>query len=96
MKHSDIIVDVRSIAKELEGPESTWIGWDYNAFNEKEMDKVMPNVPSRWDHIFLSKNDFSVSKSIVCDDKYEIEWKGERKIVYPSDHRPILMDFCII
>jgi hypothetical protein len=28
--------------------------------------------------------------------RYEIEWKGERKIVYPSDHRPIIMDFCII
>lgn len=91
----DMVSDVRDIAAKSYGPISTWVGWEYNGFNEKEMEKKMPGIPSRWDHIFVSKSGINVEMTAVCDDRFEIKWNDELKIVYPSDHRPMLMDFTL-
>lgn len=57
------------------------------------MEQLVPGVPSRWDHIFISKQGLEVDLTAVCDDQFVIEWKGESKIIYPSDHRPMVVDF---
>ena len=92
----DLITDVRDATANITGPESTWVGWEYNNFNEKQMELNMPGIPSRWDHIFISKYNIKVSSTEVCDDKYEIEWNGGTKTEYPSGHRPMIMDFELI
>lgn len=91
----DIITDVRDATLNQYGPVSTWVGWYYNLFNEKIQEQMLPGVPSRWDHIFISKTGVLVERTAVCDDQFEIEWNGEAKIVYPSDHRPLFMDFTL-
>lgn len=90
-----LITDIRDSTQNQYGPVSTWVGWDYNAFNEKVLEQTMPGLPSRWDHIFLSKTGFTVEHTAVCDDQFKIEWDGAEKIVYPSDHRPMFVDFTL-
>lgn len=92
---ADLITDVRNATDHQYGPISTWVGWEYNAFNEKIEEQKYPGVPSRWDQIFISKSGIDVERIAVCDDQFEIEWKDEKKIVYPSDHRPMLVDFTL-
>lgn len=94
-KHQfNIITDVRDATQNQFGPVSTWVGWDYNPFNER-VKELMFLGPSRWDHIFVSKAGVTVERTAVCDDQFEMDWKGETKIVYPSDHRPMLIDFIL-
>ncbi len=93
LKYRDLMQDVRDVASKQEGPLSTWVGWDYNAFNEKAMEKLCPGVPSRWDHVFVSG--VTVKRTAVDDSRFKIVWKGMTKEVYPSDHRPIIVDFSI-
>jgi endonuclease/exonuclease/phosphatase family metal-dependent hydrolase len=89
----NIITDVRNATANQYGPVSTWVGWDYNAFNEKIVQQTLPGIPSRFDHIFISKTGIEVECTAVCDDQFEIDWNGAKKVVYPSDHRPMFMDF---
>lgn len=93
--HFDLFSDVRDAAEHHYGIVSTWVGWEYNAFREEIMETLCPGKPSRWDHLFVTRSNVRVLRTAVPDDRYKISWKDKEKIVYPSDHRPILAD-CIL
>lgn len=76
LKHSEI-TDVRNATTNIFGPKSTWVGWDYNAFNERKMSEKCPGEPSRWDHIFVSK--INISRTEVDDTQFTIEWNNKQK-----------------
>jgi hypothetical protein len=84
---------VRSAAKANLGINSTWVGWDYNAFNEAVIKQQFPGFTTRWDQLFISKSNVNVVRTAVPDDSFKIEWNDAEKTVYPSDHRPIICDF---
>jgi endonuclease/exonuclease/phosphatase family metal-dependent hydrolase len=93
LKYKEVISDVRDVTKVHYGPIATWVGWDYNAFNEKKMEALCPGEPSRWDHVFLTPRGINVHRTAVADDQFKIQWEEEAKQVYPSDHRPMIVDF---
>lgn len=87
------ICDIRESAPIQEGPVSTWVGWEYNNFNEKKLEILAPGMPPRWDHIFHSVQGIEATRTAVDDTQFEIEWENAIKTVYPSDHRPMVADF---
>lgn len=89
------ICDIRESAPIQEGPVSTWIGWEYNNFNEKKLEILAPGMPPRWDHIFHSVQGIEALRTAVDDTQFQIEWDNAVKTVYPSDHRPMVADFLL-
>ncbi|MBS0655007.1 MAG: hypothetical protein JSR46_04460 [Verrucomicrobia bacterium] len=79
--------DVRRVANENLGRDATWVGWEYNPFNEKKQEVMNPGIPARFDQFFVSSN-MNVLRSAVGDDQFTID----NRIVYPSDHRPMIVD----
>ena len=74
---SEVMVDSRAIAKSKSGPAHT-----YNGLREKvTSEKII-------DHIFLSKNNFSVGDYVVIDDKID----G----FYVSDHYAVLCEVKLV
>lgn len=92
-EYFDKFDDIRTIAKENLGTNATWVGWDYNPFNEVLLKQQYPELSARWDHLFISKSNINVLRTAVPDDRFVIEWDHAKKTVYPSDHRPIVCDF---
>lgn len=93
MDYQEQIIDVRQTTTNQQGPISTWVGWEYNGANEKKMEKLCPGEPSRWDQVFLSTKGIKVHSTEVDDIQFSIIWENKQKKVYPSDHRPIIVDF---
>lgn len=95
LEYSDTITDVRKLTSEIYGPVSSWVGWDYNAFNQRQLEEIQPGITCRWDHMFLSNGRFEVARTAVADDRFAINRDGIVKEVYPSDHRPIISDLSL-
>jgi len=92
------VFDVRKMAKEIHGPNNTWVGWSNNQFREEVIKINNPEETlkegqdqARFDQFYVSDN-LEVKRTAVADDQWEILWNGNQKRVYPSDHRPIIAD----
>lgn len=91
----DGIYDVRDIALEVHGINNTWVGWSNNSYNEEAVKQQYPDKQNqiRYDQFYV--RDMNVLQTGVADDQWDVEFNGKTKRVYPSDHRPIIVDVVI-
>lgn len=89
----DGIYDVRDIASAIHGINNTWVGWTNNSYNEEAIKKQYPKDKQdqiRYDQFYV--RGINALQTGVADDQWNVEFNGEEKRVYPSDHRPIIAD----
>lgn len=91
----DGIYDVRDIASNINGINNTWVGWSNNSYNKEAVKIQYPDKQDqiRYDQFYV--RDMNVLQTGVADDQWNVEFNGENKRVYPSDHRPIIVDIII-
>jgi len=87
--------DVRDLAEKHYGIEASWVGWEYNNFNEKKLEQTNPGEPARFDQFFVKRGLVVVKWTGIPDDRFKMVWDGKLKEVYPSDHRPILAELLL-
>lgn len=80
--HYEKMKDSEALADLVFGVKGSWIGWDYDPYQQKE-------GYAKYDHIFVYDTIQVLQHGIIDDKVWDSRFEKE---LYPSDHRPVLSD----